>query len=171
MTPFIAFGLTACLIVASLVLSRVRSQRISGRTWDELIERMQPVASEGIRILALDRAARDGADANRASREMLDLVGGTEGLRQMSNNAAVLIALAAYAESSNEYHRNILTDRMRADGVVVRRAVRSIQVARLLHVGTDRIPDHVRDAAASYHSMRQRLPALFALNQAGMLAI
>lgn len=151
--------------VAALVYSHIRARGVTNATWDDLLARLQPLFIEGIAMVAFDRhPSATSREPKFEQEEIWNLLGGLDGLKRMKQNAEVMIALAAYAEHRNHHKRMIIAERMRNDGLVLRRAVREVRTARMLHLGAAVISTHLRDAARSYDQMRQRLPALYELS-------
>lgn len=168
MIPFALFTSIVCVLGISLLLSHVRAHRVTNCTWNDLVGKLQPVPSEGMTRVALDHLVPTKNQLELEPADMWDMVGGLEGLQRMSDNAAVLIALAAHAEQWNYDEGVIVAERMRRDGLAVHRAVRSIQVAMFFHIGQVRIPFQLHEAAGSYYLMKQRLLALYETSHAGL---
>jgi hypothetical protein len=90
----------------------------------------------------------------------------------MKENATVLIALAVFAERWNFNEGAIVAQRMRRDGLALRRAVRAIEwgIYRQvwLNLTTTTQPFRLHEAVASYYLMKQRLLALYETSHAGL---
>lgn len=168
MTLFAVGIAITLLFIASALYSHVRAHRVTSCTWEELVAKIQPLSSEGITAVALDYLAPTKNQLKLEPEEMWDLVGGLEGVQRMKANATVLIALAAYAERWSHDEGIVVAERMRRDGLAVRRAVRSIELAMLFRIGLLRVPFHLHDAAGSYYLMKQRLLALYETSHVGL---
>ncbi|GAC1356870.1 MAG: hypothetical protein NVSMB3_03350 [Acidobacteriaceae bacterium] len=168
MISFAVFTSIACMVGVGLLLSHVRAHRVTVCSWQELVAKIQPVQSEGVTRVALDHLVPTKNQLELEPADMWELVGGLDGLQRMSENATVLIALAAHAEQWNHDEGVIVAERMRRDGLAVKRAVRSIQVAMFFRVGQVGVPFQLHEAAGSYYLMKQRLLALYETSHAGL---
>jgi hypothetical protein len=83
----------------------------------------------------------------------------------MSQNAEIMLTLAAYAQQWNFEEAVIVTERMRQDAALLRRAVRSVGLGmipiRLLRRFQFTVPLHAQEASSAYYLMRQRLLSLY----------
>ena len=61
--------------------------------------------------------------------EIWESLGGYEGLTKMRENAEIMLALAAYAQRWNFTEAVIVTERMRLDAALLRRAVRRVELS------------------------------------------
>jgi hypothetical protein len=87
MTLF-ALGISiTCLFIAGALYSHVRAQRVTRCTWDELVAKIEPIASKGITAVALDHLAPTKNQLELEPGEMWDLIGGLTGLQRMKSNA------------------------------------------------------------------------------------
>jgi hypothetical protein len=86
----------------------------------------------------------------------------------MRENGRILIALASYVERWNFDEGVIIAERMRRDGLQLRRSVTWIMLETFLGMKQIRIPFYLHEAASSYYLMRQRLLALYETNHAGL---
>lgn len=168
MISFVVFASIVGLLGVGLLLSQARAHRVTNCDWNELVAKIQTLPSDGVTRVALNHLVPTKNQLELEPADMWELVGGLEGLQRMSDNATVLIALAAYAEQWNYDEGVIVAERMRRDGLAVRRAVRSIQVAMFFHIGMVRIPFQLHEAAGSYYLMKQRLLALYETSHAGL---
>jgi hypothetical protein len=162
---------TSLLIVASVV-SHVRARRATNMTWEELVAKIQAVESDAVATVALDHLAPTKNQLQFEPEELWKLVGGLDGLQRMKENATVLIALAVFAERWNFNEGVIVAQRMRRDGLALRRAVRAIEWGIYRQVwlnwNTTTQPFRLQEAAASYYLMKQRLLALYETSHAGL---
>jgi hypothetical protein len=156
------------LLVGVLYVHACRKKnRLSATTWQELVGRLAEVPMAGISKMALDYLQpREGQDGLRAD-EMWLLVGGAKGLERIKANAEILIQLAAFAEEWNLQEGILIGDRMRREGLVLRRAVRKARMG--MWFGDGKAKGHllVQEAASSYFLMRQSLLALYKTSHTG----
>jgi hypothetical protein len=100
------------------------------------------------------------------------MLGGSEGLHRMRDNARLMLLLAAHAQQWNFDEGVIVTERMRRDALRLRRAVRRIEIALAFHTvlrgSATLVPFHLHEAASSYYLMRQRLLALYQTSHSGL---
>ena len=75
------------------------------------------------------------------------------------------LALAAWAQQWNFEEAVIVTERMRHDAALLRRAVRRVELgmipSQLLQRFRFTLPLHAQEAYSAYYSMRQRLLSLY----------
>lgn len=153
-----------CLLSIGLTSAHLRAHHLTACTWNELIARMQPIEFAGVRAVAMPHLD-SGANRNaRGPEEMWELLGGRKGLQRMNENARVMIALAAYAERQSNHEGMIIADRMRRDGLVLQRAVRSMYISGQFRAGILQSELQLRQVAESYYLMKQRLPALYEMS-------
>jgi hypothetical protein len=160
-TVILALGYT-------LVHSYLSASRLSRCTWDELLAKLHPVESDGVMMVALNHLAPSKDQLTLQPEVMWKLMGGLEGLQHMSENGRILIALASYVERWNFDEGVIIAERMRRDGLQLRRSVTRITVETFLGMKQIRIPFYLHEAASSYYLMRQRLLVLYETNHAGL---
>jgi hypothetical protein len=168
--------LPLCLIVALLFAAALRSYssslKLTKVDWKDLISRLQQLDEDGIATVARDYLEPHARQIEMEPDKMWELVGGYEGLNRMRENANIMLALAVYAQRWNFDEGVIVSERMRRDGLALRRSVRRVEVRRVLRKFTRRFglrePFDVHEAAASYHLMRQRLLALYETSHAGL---
>jgi len=172
MILFAVIASLTCLFTIAAAASHKRAHQLSNTSWEELVAMIEPVASESITFVALDHLAPSKHQLEIEPPAMWELIGGLEGLQRMKKNASVLFALAVFAERWNFQEGVIVAERMRRDGLALRRAVRSIEwgLMRQLFFKTHlmRLPFHLHEAAASYYLMKQRLLALYETSHAGL---
>jgi hypothetical protein len=171
MILFAAVASFTWLFIIAAAVAHSRARQLTNASWEELVATIQPVASESITTVALDYLAPSKHQIEIEPHEIWELIGGLEGLQRMKKNATVLIALAVFAERWNFGEGVIVAERMRRDGLALRRAVRSIEwglwIQYLFRTHSLRLPFHLHEAAASYYLMRQRLLALYEASHAG----
>ena len=158
-------------VVGLLVFGMYRTQRtasqLSTQSWETLVAQLAPVHADGITAIALEYLQPAKSQLGLEPSEMWEMIGGTEGLARMRANANVLIALAAYAQRWNFHEGVIVAERMRHDGLALRRATTQITLGLTWGIGKARGAFYVHEAASSYYLMRQRLLALYETSHAG----
>ena len=164
--------LLIAIVLASavaLVRSQMTVKKISTRTWESLLEELVPVDAEGITAVAREYLNPTKGQIATEPPQLWERIGGTVGLAHMSANAEVLIALASYAQRWNDVESRIVAERMRRDGLALRRAARGLNLAVYLGVRRERAAFHIHEAASAYYLMRQRLLALYETSHAARL--
>jgi len=144
-----------------------KAARLSRSSWEDLVAMIEPVETDGITAVALEYLNPTRFQLGMEPNDIWQKVGGIEGLTRMRANADVLIALAAYTQRWNFDEGTIVAERMRHDGLALRRAARRITVGLVFGYGSVRGPFYVHEAASSYYLMRQRLLALYETSHAG----
>jgi hypothetical protein len=158
----------ACLLGYALWRSYRAARQLARCTWDELLAKLHPIESDGVITVALDHLAPGKDQLVLQPEVMWNLLGGLEGLQRMRENGRILIALAAYVERWNYEEGIIIAERMRRDGLQLRRSVTRIMLETFLGMKQVHIPFYLHEAAAAYYLMRQRLLALYETNHAGL---
>jgi hypothetical protein len=164
------------LVIAGLVYAALQSQRsslkLNHRTWNELISTIEFIDNRGITLVARDYLEPRKGQIDLEPQEIWQLLGGDAGLRTMDANADRLIALAAFAQQWNLEESVIVAERMRRDGLRLRKAVRRIRLGMISQMITGRhwveVPFQLQEAASSYYLMRQRLLALYESSHVGL---
>ncbi len=160
----------ALAIVSSVIaLFRLRSKvtTYSNQEWDVLVGKLQPIPFADLSTVALDYLQPSKGQISLETDQIWRMVGGSEGLRRMSANAEVLIALANYTQRWNAEEGAIVAERMRRDGLALQRATNKLAIGLLLGYAKSTGPFHVQEAAGAYYLMRQRLLALYETSHAG----
>jgi hypothetical protein len=168
MVSLLILGIFLCVLGNGLVRSYIAAKKLARCTWDELLAQVQPVPADGVTAVALNHLVPTKDQLQLEPEAMWDLLGGLEGLLRMRENGRILIALAAYVERWNFDEGVIIAERMRRDGLQLRRAVFHIMVATFLGRRAIRIPFYLLEAASSYYLMKQRLLALYEMNHVGL---
>jgi hypothetical protein len=157
------------LLAGGLVYTQISANRLRSTTWEELVSRMEPMHARGLEIVALDNLQPKANQLQLEPEHLWGLIGGTEGLRRMRNNADLLIALAAYVQRWNFEEGVIVTERMRHDAVQLKRAIFRIRFEMLIRRSQLRAPFYIHQAASAYYLMTRRLIALYETSHAGLL--
>ena len=157
--------------VVFLVFGMFRAQRTATRlstmTWEQLVARLAPVRSDGITAVALEYLNPTKSQLGMEPSDIWSMIGGAEGLAHMRANADVLLALAAHAQRWNFHEGVVVAERMRHDGLALRRAATRITLGLTWGIGKARGAFYVHEAASAYYLMRQRLLALYETSHAG----
>ena len=161
------FALAIGLVGFALLRTRKKASELSRLSWDALLARVEPVSSQGIALVALDYLQPTEGQLQIATTELWTLIGEDEGLRRMYANAQILIALAGYAQRWNPDESIIVAERMRRDGITLRRAALKLSVGMLSARGNVLGPFNVQEAATAYYLMRERLLALYRTSHIG----
>ena len=156
-----------CFLVFGLLRTQRTAARFSSGSWEELVARLSPLDSEGITAIALEYLHPTKSQLGMEPSEMWTVIGGTEGLARMRANADILLALANYAQRWNFHEGVIVAERMRHDGLALKRASTRITLGLTWGIGMARGAFYVHEAASSYYLMRQRLLALYETSHAG----
>ena len=168
-----ALALTAGVLLFTLAIlfaiSRRQTSRLVNLDWHELVARLEPLPVDAIGQVAAEYLKPVKGQIGLDPNVVWNSIGGEEGLRRMRANAEVLIALAAYAQRWNFHESVIVAERMRHDGVALRRALFYLALSSKLARGRVYGPFYVHQAVSSYQLMRQRLLALYESSHAGRM--
>lgn len=162
-----AFSLTVFFLGFAFIRTRLRASRLSKLSWDELIAKLAPVASKEIMEIALIYLHPSKNDRQFNSQELWSMIGESTGLENMYANAQILIALAGYAQRWNPEESALVCERMRRDGMTLRRATLGISVGASLGSESISPPSTIQEAASAYYLMTQRLLVLYEKSHAG----
>jgi hypothetical protein len=157
------------LLAGGLVYTQISASRVRSTTWEDLVSRMEPMHARGLEIVALDNLQPKANQLQLQPEHLWGLIGGTEGLRRMRNNADLLIALAAYVQRWNFEEGVIVTERMRHDAIQLKRAIFRIRFDMMIRRSQLRAPFYIHQAASAYYLMTRRLIALYETSHAGLL--
>lgn len=170
MSFLILFGLTVGIVVTLLVRSHLEAARIARLDWNDLVGQLKPVSFGGVEAIALDYLQPKKGQMQIETDELWSLIGGYDGIRRMYDNGAVLLALAAYTQRWNPGESVIVVERMRRDGILLRRATQRLFLRYVFGSDHTRGPFSVQEAASAYYLMRERLLALYETSHAGRYA-
>jgi len=159
------------LSAVALVFSRKTSVQLSRCSWEDLVAKLQPVSNKGITVVAREYLNPTKGQIELEPSELWNAIGSNEGLERMRANADVLIALASYTQQWNRVEGRIVAERMRRDGLALRRAVRRLTLFLYFGIGTRHAAFCIHEAASSYYLMRQRLLALYETSHVSRLPI
>jgi hypothetical protein len=162
-----------CLLAAvfvglflGLFRNHVSATQLASLNWEDLISRLEPVESEGIAAMAVEHLHPGTSQLGTETDDMWKMIGGAKGLARMRANADVLIALAALAQEWSPEEGVIVAERMRRDGLALRRAVVGIGLGMTCGYGKRRAASYIHEAASAYYLMRLRLLALYEASHA-----
>lgn len=145
--------------------TRFKASRLTRLSWDDLVAKLERVPVNGIATVAVDYLQPSKGQMRLEPDMLWALVGGSDGVRKMAANAEILIALAGYAQRWNRDESVIVAERMRRDGMALRRATDRLSLGLAFGLGNVHGPFNVQQAASSYYLMRQRLLALYESGQ------
>jgi len=161
------FVLIVLVLGCAFVRTRIRSSRLSRLSWDDLLAKLVPVPIDEISRIAVDYLYPRKGQLEFATYELWNMIGEADGLRRMYANAEVLIALAGYAQRWNRHESLVVAERMRRDGIILRRATLGLSLGLTLGFDKARGPFSVQEAASAYYLMRARVLALYETSHAG----
>ena len=167
MVSIVLIGCFAGILLSAFLYLTLKARSARAASWADLVARLEPLHRKGLELVALDNLQPGQNQLRFDPAEMWDLVGGVEGLRRMSRNANVLIALAAHVHQWNYEEAIIVAERMRRDAAQLRSAIFRIR----LEILTKRViglPFNLHHAATSYYLMTQRLLSLYQSSHAGL---
>jgi hypothetical protein len=168
MATVVMLALVTLLLGCALLHSYISANRLARCSWEELLAQLHRIETDGITAVAMNHLAPARDQLTLQPEDMWNLMGGLEGLQRMRENGRILIALASYVERWNYEEGVIIAERMRRDGLQLRRSVTRIMLETFLGMKQVRIPFYLHEAASSYYLMRQRLLALYQTNHAGL---
>ncbi len=170
MSFLILFGLTVAIVVVLSVNTHVQASRMARLDWDDLVAQIKPVPFAGVSAVALDYLQPRKGQMRIETDELWTLIGGYDGIRRMYDNSAILLALAAYTQRWNPGESVIVVERMRRDGVLLRRTTQRLLLRYMFGAAQTRGPFSMQEATSAYYLMRERLLALYETSHAGRYA-
>jgi hypothetical protein len=162
---FVAIAVFVVGIVAALVYSHTTAHKLRSANWETLASSIEPIHARGLEMVAMDHMQPQAGQLRLEPDEIWALVGGIEGLKRMRRNANRMIALAAYVQRWNFDEAVIISERIRQDSILMKRALFRLEIEMYLRSTPIRAPFHIHQAASSYYLMSQRLLALYKTNQ------
>jgi hypothetical protein len=153
-------------LAIGLIKTQVSATRLGELSWDNLLTKLEPVETEGITAVAIEYLNPGNLHLGTKPEDIWNMIGRAEGLSRMRANADVLIALATYAQRWNPDEGVVVAERMRRDGMALRRAVVGIGLGMTCGYGKQRVSSYVHEAASAYYLMRLRLLALYETSHA-----
>jgi hypothetical protein len=160
----VLLGVVFIFLALGLIRTHVSARRLGELSWEDLLTKLEPVETDGITSVAVEYLNPGVSHLGIKPDDIWTTIGGAEGLSRMRANSDVLIALAAYAQQWNPDEGLVVAERMRRDGLALRRAVVGIGLAMTCGYGKQRLSSYVHEAASSYYLMRLRLLALYRMS-------
>ncbi len=171
--PFSLFLLTVLGLTVVALHARRSSIRLDEHGWTALLRALQPVDLPGLHCVARDFLEPKRGQTAMEPEIIWEMLGGEQGLRRMSANATLLLALAAHATQWNGEESIIVAERMRRDALRLRSAVRQVRLGMLSDLITGQhwisVPFQMQEAASAYYLMRERLLALYETSHIALL--
>jgi hypothetical protein len=164
------FLVVVMILGFAFVRTRVQASRmlmLSQSTWESLLAQLEPVPIDEISKIAREYLEPRTRQVELDRNQLWEMIGQADGLRRMYANAEILMALANYAQRWNLSEGIIVCERMRRDGLMLRRATFSLSVSFTLGYDRVKVPFSVQEAASAYYLMRARLLALYETSHAG----
>jgi hypothetical protein len=163
--PYLAFGALLCGFAGAVIADWYSSRKKARRDWHDLVAGLRKVDFAGVSAVAVDYLSPHRGQIDLEPDRIWEFLGGYEGLKRMRENAEIMLALAAWAQQWNFEEAVIVTERMRHDAALLRRAVRRVELgmipAHLLRHFRFTLPLHAQEASSAYYLMRQRLLSLY----------
>jgi hypothetical protein len=159
---FVALSLATTSII---LLTQRRARSLAVEDWDTLISRLHPVPYASLEKVALEHLQPNGPQIKLETEEIWTLLGGWDGLEKMEQNVEIMIKLAAYVRVWNFEEAVIVSERIRHDSILLKRALFRIRLHLLFTAYRLHVPFHMQQAASSYYLMTRRLLALYETNQ------
>lgn len=160
----------ALLATLGMLLLQLMKQRQG--SWHELVARLSRLDVVELSAIANDYLAPHSGQIDLEPEAIWEHLGGYKGLKAMRDNAEVMLALAACAQQWNFIEAVIVTERMRLDAAMLKRAVRRVELGllptRLMRRYQLTLPLHAQEASSAYYLMRQRLLYLYQTSHAGL---
>ena len=162
---YLVFAAVLCALAAVVLLDRNSARKNSQLEWHDLVSKLHHVDFAGVSRVALDYLTPRRGQIDMEPEKIWESMGGYEGMKKMRENAEIMLALAAYAQRWNFDEAVIVTERMRHDAALLRRAVRRVEWGllplRVMRHFRLTLPLHAQEASAAYYLMRQRLLSLY----------
>jgi hypothetical protein len=162
---YIVFGGLLCGFAGVVIAEALSARKRSRREWHDLVAGLRRVDFAGVSEVALDYLTPQRGQIDLEPSQIWDSLGGYEGLKKMRENSEIMLELAAYAQRWNFEEAVIVTERMRHDAVMLRRAIRRVKLGllpiRLFRRFRFTLPLHAQEACSAYYLMRQRLLSLY----------
>ena len=147
-----------------------RRKRSVERNWEDIVATLEEVNLRGIRDIA-DMFLNPTRDQLRLEPPtMWKMLGGLNGLQQMSRNADAMLELCIYAERW-DFQGPVISEMIRLDAVNLNKAVRRLELSMVYGFGKIRSHFAVMEAAAHYDLIRRRLLGQYEKTHMGRLPI
>jgi hypothetical protein len=172
---FYFFVALVVLIVASLIAAwiyyHLRARRLYGQSWEAILARVIPIDKGNLRIVALDLLGQaDGLDhrdgpCELQSSEIVELMGGLEGLRTLQRNCEALIALACYCQRMYP-EALVVAETLRLNAREIQWHLDRLDAAARNGSSRAAFGDYAQRIATIYYLMTRRLIALYEIANA-----
>lgn len=159
---FIALSIATTLVI---LFAQRRARSLVSEDWETLVSRLHPVSFASLEKVALEHLQPNGPQIQLETEEIWNLLGGWDGLEKMAQNVETMIKLAAYVRVWNFEEAVIVSERIRYDSIILKRALFHIRLHRLFATYRLHVPFYMQQAASSYYLMTRRLLALYETNQ------
>ena len=170
--PYVVLSAVAGVLALAAVRAQRKTIKLTHRSWDDLVNSIEYIDFRGVSLVARDYLEPRRGQIDLEPDEIWALLGGEAGLKAMKLNVDRLLALAAFAQQWNLDEGVIVAERMRRDGLRLRRALRRIELGMLSQIVTGKhwieVPFQLQEAASAYYLMRQRLLALYETSHIGL---
>jgi hypothetical protein len=146
------------------------SRKLRMKTWEELVAMLQPVPWDGLEQVARQDMVYSDAPGMSAQ-QMLDSIGGWEGLGAMHYNAQILSAILQHAERINEEETSRVKQDLEQEIWMIRVSAVLIAVDLLIPLARPFLePEQlVRRTARAYYRSRNGVISLYASCQANQV--
>jgi hypothetical protein len=165
---FCLLGTVFVFLALGLVRTQLSARRLAEMNWEALLSQLKPVDIDAITAVAVEHLNPGSSEAEMKPDHIWNLIGRAEGLSRMRANSDVLISLATYAQQRNHKEGLAVAERMRRDGMALRRAVVGIGLGMTCGYGEARVPSYVHEATSAYYLMRLRLLALYRVSHSAL---
>jgi hypothetical protein len=162
---YLLFGVLLGCFAGLVIADRRGAHKLAQRGWNDLVADLNHLDMVELSAIAVDYLNPRRSQIDMEPKEIWEFLGGYDGLKKMRENAEIMLALAAYAQRWNFAEAVIVTERMRLDAAMLRRAVLRVELGlipfKLLRRYQITLPVNAQEASSAYYLMRQRLLALY----------
>ena len=158
------------LVVAGLAATWIyfhfRARRLYGQTWQGILAGLVPIDKGNLRIVALDLLGEgDGLDRRNGpceleSAEIVELIGGLEGLRSLERNCEALIELACYCQRMYP-EALVVAEELRLNAREIQWHLERLDAAARNGSSRAAFGDYAQRIATIYYLMTRRLMELY----------
>ena len=167
---YFVFAALLCAFAGAVIADRRSSRKMALLDWSDLVAGLHRLDMVELSAVATDYLTPRRGQIDMEPEKIWEHLGGYEGLKRMRENAEIMLDLAAYAQRWNFDEAVIVTERMRHDAALLRRAVRRVEWGlvplRLMRHFRLTLPLHAQEASSAYYLMRQRLLSLYETSHA-----
>lgn len=158
-------------LTAAWIYYHLRARRLYGQTWEDILARVIPIDKGSVRIVALDLLGEaDGLDRRDGpceleSSEIVELIGGLEGLRTLQRNCEALIDLACYCQRMYP-EALIVAEELRLNAREIQWHLERLDAAARNGSSRAAFGDYAQRIATIYYLMTRRLVTLYEIANA-----